>query len=83
MRIVEMGKPIMVFDSLVFYDPCQITGLSSFVLLTSFYKICEIFLYITFIVFALLHIGLILLYQFVNLLERFGKRILYSNLLRN
>lgn len=80
-RIDETGKSVTVLHSPVCYDLCQTIGPRSLVLLTSFYTTRETFPNIFFIVFALLHMGPIWLYQFVNLLERFGKRILYLNLL--
>lgn len=76
-----MNKPIIVFDSSIFCDFYQTTGLPSFTLFASFFKPCKTFPYVCFIIFILLHIGFILLYPFVNLLKRFGKHVLHFNFL--
>lgn len=79
--VVETRKSVLVFDSTVLCDFCQINGLPILVYLANFYKIWENLLYICFIVFGLSYIGSILLYQFVNQLERFWGRIHHLNLL--
>lgn len=78
---MELSKSVPMSDSLVFCNPCQTTGLPTLVYLASFYKIRETFPHVCFIIFGLLYLGLILLYQFVNLLGRFGKRVFYPDLL--
>ncbi len=83
MRIVEGGKPVTVLDSPLFSYHCQITDPPSLVQLANFYKTYDTFLYVTFFVFASLHMSPISLYQFVNLLGRFSKRVLHPNLLLN
>ena len=62
MKIIKVGKLVIVLDVSVFCHFCQTTGLFNFVLLASFYKLYKIFLHVCFIVFASLHISLILLY---------------------
>ena len=69
---MEPSKPVLILDSLVFCDPSQTTFLPILIYLASFYKTREILPHVCFIVFSLAHMGLILLYQFVNLLKRFG-----------
>ena len=70
----------MVLYSSVFCDPHQTIGCLSLILLISFYTTSEIFSHVCFIIFTLVYMGLISFYQFVNLIGRFGKRILHPNL---
>lgn len=79
--VVKPNKLVPAYDSLVFCGLCQTTGLPSLVYFTNFYKTRETFLYVFFIIFNLLYINSILLYQFVNLLGRFRKHVFYLNLL--
>ena len=79
--VIGPSKSIPVLDSPVFCNPCQTTGQPIFVYLASFYKTQKTLPYIYFIIFYPAHMGLILLYQFDNLLKRFGGYILYPNLL--
>lgn len=81
--VIKPSNPISVFNSPVFCNFCQITGLLTLVYLASFYKTQETFLYICFIIFGPLYISPILFYQFVNLLGRFGEHIFHSNLVLN
>lgn len=83
MKIVETEKLVIILGSWVFWALYQITNPLSFILLINFYKIYKIFPHINFIVFALLYMGPILLYQFINLFKRFGKYVFYLNLLLN
>lgn len=75
------SKSILELNFSIFCDLYQIIGLPNLIYLANFYKTQKTFPYVYFIVFCLAHIGLILLYQFVNLLERFGGHIFYPNLL--
>lgn len=79
--MVERSKLVLVLDSLVFYDLFQITDLPNLIYFANFYKTQEIFSHICFIDFGLAYISSILLYQFVNLLKRFGGPIIHPNIL--
>ena len=83
MKIIKPSKPISILNSIVFCDLYQTINLPSLFLLASIDKTYKIFPHVCFMLLALVYMSQILFYQFINLLERFGKCILYPNFLLN
>ena len=80
---LKLSKSISMIDSPVFCDVCQTTSWPSLIYFANFQKTQGTFPNFFFIVFDLLYMSSILLYQFVYLLRRFVKCVLYLYLLLN